>query len=58
MDESLTEQCRVKDEGLRVVNFFSQGGKFDVTCGISIGKPCASSRGNTGDASVIRNYWA
>jgi hypothetical protein len=26
--------------------------------GISIGKICASSRGKTGDASVIRNDWA
>ena len=25
MGESLTQQCRVKDEGLRVVNFFDWG---------------------------------
>jgi hypothetical protein len=31
MGESLTEQYRVEDEGLRVVNLFSQGGRSDVT---------------------------
>ncbi len=31
MDESLTEQCRVRDEGLRVVNRCQWGGNFDRT---------------------------
>ncbi len=31
MDESLTEQCRVRDECLRVVNRCQWGGNFDRT---------------------------
>ncbi len=31
MGESLTEQCRVRDEGLRVVNRCQWGGNFDRT---------------------------
>ncbi len=31
MGESLTERRRVKDEGLRIVNFFYEGGNLDVT---------------------------
>jgi hypothetical protein len=27
MGESLTELCRVKDEGLRIVNFFGEGAR-------------------------------
>ncbi len=31
MDVSLTEQCRVRDEGLRVVNRCQREGNFDQT---------------------------
>jgi hypothetical protein len=37
MGESLTERHRVKDEGLLVVNFFSEGINDEVTSGISTG---------------------
>ncbi|RYR46409.1 hypothetical protein Ahy_A07g032147 [Arachis hypogaea] len=37
MGESLTEQCRVEVEGLRVVNFFSRRRSNDGIWGISIG---------------------
>ncbi|RZC28358.1 hypothetical protein D0Y65_000377 [Glycine soja] len=43
MDESLTEQCRVKVEGLRVMNFFSRRRSNDVeTTKLEYGR----SRGN------------
>jgi hypothetical protein len=66
MDESLTQPRRVSEEGLRVVKLCHLGktarwGKFtlfDGTRGGSTGKLCASSRGNTEGASVVRNYWA
>ncbi len=66
MDESLTQPRRVSEEGLRVVKLCHSGkiairGKFewfDGTEGGSTGKLCASSRGNTEGASVVRNYWA
>jgi len=37
MGESLTEQYRVNDEGLRIVKFFSEGRSTDGTSGISTG---------------------
>ncbi|RYQ84273.1 hypothetical protein Ahy_B10g103409 [Arachis hypogaea] len=37
MGKSLTEQCRVEVEGLRVVNFFSRRRSNDGIRGISIG---------------------
>ena len=37
MGESLTQQRRVKDEGLRVVNFFSGRRDKDGIPGISLG---------------------
>ena len=37
MGESLTQQRRVNDEGLRVVKFFSEGRDNDGTSGISPG---------------------
>jgi hypothetical protein len=37
MGESLTEQRRVREEGLRVVNLFSLGRRSDGTRGISLG---------------------
>ncbi len=66
MGESLTQQRRVSDEGLRVVKLCQVGRtRFmlipwgaDGTTEGSTGKLRASSRGNTEGASVIRNYWA
>ena len=66
MGESLTQQRRVSDEGLRVVKLFRPGRRgiqlisvyFDGTGRRSTGKLRASSRGNTKGASVVRNYWA
>eukprot|EP01033_Poteriospumella_lacustris_P023490 gene23489-gene11135 len=43
MGESLTEQRRVREEGLRVVNLFSQGGRSDV--------------GNFQWSGEMRRYW-
>jgi len=40
----------------KTVNCFS--GEFDMNQKRSSGKFCASSRGKTGGASVIRNNWA
>ncbi len=63
MDASLTQPCRVQDEGLMGCKLLFYGKKisdvsgFDGTVGISIGQLRASSRGNTEDASVIRIYW-
>ena len=66
MGETLTQQRRVSDEGLRVVKLCQVGRTSlvlialgpDGTTGGSTGKLRASSRGNTGGASVIRNHWA
>ncbi len=37
MGESLTQQRRVRDDGLRVVNRFFRGKREDGTLGISLG---------------------
>ena len=66
MDESLTQQRRVSEEGLRVVKLCRMGKKAVRRIGVSIdgtikgstGKLRASSRGNTKGASVVRIYWA
>jgi hypothetical protein len=66
MGETLTQQRRVSEEGLRVVKLCQVGRNvwkpipfiFDGTTRGSTGKLRASSRGNTGGASVVRNYWA
>ncbi len=66
MGATLTQQRRVSEEGLWVVKLCQQGRNYnylidnciDGTCGGSAGQLRASSRGNTGGASVIRNYWA
>jgi hypothetical protein len=66
MGETLTQQRRVSDEGLRVVKLCQVGrnawrritSKPDGTTRGSTGQLRASSRGNTEGASVVRNYWA
>ncbi len=66
MGESLTQQRRVGDEGLRIVKPCLAGRNassliealLDGTAGGSPGQLRASSRGKTEGASVIRNYWA
>ena len=66
MGETLTQQRRVSEEGLWVVKLCQLGRSYkyligvyiDGTSGGSAGELRASSRGNTGGASVIRNYWA
>jgi hypothetical protein len=66
MGESLTQQRRVSEEGLRVVKLCRDGktaivriGQWiDGTSKGSTGKLRASSRGNTKGASVVRIYWA
>jgi hypothetical protein len=66
MRESVMMRRRVEDEGLRVVNSCREGASgsyltrkaLDGTSGGSHGKLCASSRGNTEVASVVRIYWA
>ena len=66
MGETLTQQRRVSDEGLRVVKLCRvERNKvgliallFDGTTKGSTGQLRASSRGNTEGASVVRNYWA
>ncbi len=66
MGETLTQQRRVSDEGFRVVKLCQVGRTHmviiplcvDGTTEGSTGYLRASSRGNTGGASVIRNYWA
>jgi hypothetical protein len=66
MGESLTQRHRVKDEGLRIVNFCQLETKAQELIALcvdgiqkgSLGLLRASSRGKTGEASVVRNYWA
>ncbi len=66
MGETPTQQRRVSDEGFRVVKLCQVGRTFmglisscfDGTTEGSTGQLRASSRGNTGGASVIRIYWA
>ncbi len=66
MYESMIMRRRVEEDGLRVVNSCQQGGKvaalivllLDSTCRGSHGQLCASSRGNTEVANVVRIYWA
>eukprot|EP01024_Parvocaulis_polyphysoides_P033850 TRINITY_DN2_c0_g1_i1.p2 TRINITY_DN2_c0_g1~~TRINITY_DN2_c0_g1_i1.p2 ORF type:complete len:175 (-),score=6.06 TRINITY_DN2_c0_g1_i1:698-1222(-) len=58
MGESLTEQYRVEDEGLWIVNSFSQGRRSDGTQGKMNGQLRASSRGNTKVQSATRINWA
>ncbi len=63
MDESLTQPCRVQDDGPMGCKLLLYGKKppdvsgIDGTVRISIGLLRASSRGNTEDASVIRIHW-
>ncbi len=57
MGESLTQRHRVGEEGLRVVNLFGQEGS-KTNWETRVGKLRASSRGNTEDPSIARNYWA
>ena len=66
MGETLTQQRRVSEEGLRIVKLCQMGRNvkeqipllLDGTIRGSTGKLRASSRGNTGGASVVRNHWA
>ena len=66
MGETLTQQRRVSEEGPRVVKLCQAGRNvrrliscvLDGTARGSTGKLRASSRGNTGGASVVRNHWA
>ncbi len=60
MGASLTERRRVSDEGLRVVKLFSGGEKPKgvIYPKNKHGLSCASSRGKTNRANVIRNHWA
>ncbi len=66
MGETLTQQRRVSEEGPWVVKLCQWGRNYyvliahfiDGTHEGSTGQLRASSRGNTGGASVIRNYWA
>eukprot|EP01022_Parablepharisma_sp_SALTPOND_P023619 TRINITY_DN5033_c0_g1_i4.p2 TRINITY_DN5033_c0_g1~~TRINITY_DN5033_c0_g1_i4.p2 ORF type:complete len:125 (-),score=1.04 TRINITY_DN5033_c0_g1_i4:64-438(-) len=63
MEETLTQPCRVKDDGpmgCRLLFCFKKQPYvygFDGRAGISIGQLRASSRGNTEGASVIRIHW-
>ncbi len=63
MDESLTQPCRVQDDGptgCKLLLYRKNSLiviRVDGTVRISIGYLRASSRGNTEDASVIRIYW-
>ncbi len=66
MHESVNMRRRVEEDGLWVVNSCQQGVRivrlirllFDSTCRGSHGQLCASSRGNTEVANVVRIYWA
>ncbi len=66
MYESMNMRRRVEDDGLQVVNSCPEGVSagslirflFDSTSEESHGLLCASSRGNTEVASVVRIYWA
>jgi hypothetical protein len=66
MGESLTQQRRVSEEGLRIVKLCQVGrnrlmlipSALDGTTRGSTGQLRASSRGKTEGASVVRNYWA
>ena len=66
MGASLIQLYRVGDEGyidrktlsLKRKTVYCFSGDFDMNQKRSSGKFCASSRGKTGGASVIRNNWA
>ncbi len=66
MRESVNMRRCVEDDGLRVVNSCHEGQTAPFLIGVgpdgtsrgSHGQLCASSRGNTEVASVVRIYWA
>eukprot|EP01026_Neomeris_dumetosa_P032708 TRINITY_DN25_c0_g1_i2.p3 TRINITY_DN25_c0_g1~~TRINITY_DN25_c0_g1_i2.p3 ORF type:complete len:109 (-),score=2.53 TRINITY_DN25_c0_g1_i2:265-591(-) len=52
--KALGLQTTVTSQEWRIVN----SDAFDVSSRGSTGQLCASSRGNTESANVVRNYWA
>jgi len=58
MDESPIQLYCVRDEGYFGRKPLWESVDNDLTFKTSSGKTCASSRGKTGGASIIRNYWA
>ena len=57
MGESLIQQCRVQDEGLRVVNLFQQGRSSQVFLGVTV--PAEEAPANyVPAAAVIRRVRA
>ena len=57
MDESLTEQRRVNDEGLRVVKFCYQGRKVRVGNGSSVTVPDEKATANYVPAAAVIRRW-
>ena len=57
MDESLTEQRRVNDEGLRVVKFCYQGRKVRAGNGFSVTVPDEKATANYVPAAAVIRRW-
>ena len=57
MDESLTEQRRVNDEGLRVVKFCYKGRTVRVGNGFSMTVPCEKATANYVPAAAVIRRW-
>jgi len=57
MDESLTEQCRVKDEGFRIVNFCCKGRTLSVGNGTKLTVPYQKATANYVPAAAVIRRW-
>ena len=57
MDESLTEQRRVNEEGLRVVKFCYKGRKGKVGNGFTVTVPCEKATANYVPAAAVIRRW-
>ena len=57
MGESLTEQCRVRDEGLRVVNLCHRGRKLSAGNGGQLTVPEEEVTANYVPAAAVIRKW-
>jgi hypothetical protein len=53
MDESLTKQCRVRDEGFRIVNLCCKGRKLDIGNDIYLTVPYQKGTANYVPAAAV-----
>ena len=57
MDESLMEQCRVRDEGLRIVNLCYKGRIACTENGAGLTVPCQKVTANYVPAAAVIHRW-